>query len=113
MRPQSFQMEVSISIRSYVPALATLPSRWEVPWQLPSWVGRALAASAFPTLAIGIGLLAVVLRLHHLTDIPRYTDAINEITPAFGVVRGTSFPLVSGPKHLGACFDYFLAGAMP
>jgi 4-amino-4-deoxy-L-arabinose transferase-like glycosyltransferase len=112
MRPQSFQMEVSISIRSYVPALATLPSRWEVPWQLPSWVGRALAASAFPTLAIGIGLLAVVLRLQHLTDIPRYTDEINEITPAFGIVRGTSFPLVSGPKHLGAFFDYVLAGAM-
>jgi len=48
----------------------------------------------------------------YLTDIPRYTDEINEITPAFDIVRGTSFPLVSGPKHLGALFDYVLAGAM-
>jgi 4-amino-4-deoxy-L-arabinose transferase-like glycosyltransferase len=71
-----------------------------------------LAALTFPTLALGIGLLTVVLRVQHLTDIPRYTDEINEITPAFDIVRGSSFPLVSGPKHLGALFDYILAGAM-
>ena len=65
-----------------------------------------------PTLAVLVALLTVALRLQYLTDIPRYTDEINEITPAFDIVRGTSFPLVSGPKHLGSFFDFVLAGAM-
>jgi 4-amino-4-deoxy-L-arabinose transferase-like glycosyltransferase len=56
--------------------------------------------------------VTLVVRIQHLTDIPRYADEINEITPAFDIVRGTSFPLVSGPKHLGALFDYVLAGSM-
>ena len=69
-------------------------------------------ALSFPTLAIAVTVLAVLVRIQYLSDIPRYLDEINEITPAFGIVRGTSFPLVSGPKHLGAFFDYILAGAM-
>ena len=67
---------------------------------------------SFPMLAIGIAALTILVRVQYLSDIPRYLDEINEITPAFGIVRGTSFPLVSGPKHLGAVFDYVLAGAM-
>jgi 4-amino-4-deoxy-L-arabinose transferase-like glycosyltransferase len=63
-------------------------------------------------LAIALAVLTVAVRAQYLTDIPRYVDEINEITPAFGIVRGTSFPLMSGPKHLGALFDYILAGAM-
>jgi 4-amino-4-deoxy-L-arabinose transferase-like glycosyltransferase len=71
-----------------------------------------LTLLGFPTLAIGVVLLSVLVRIQYLSDIPRYTDEINEITPAFGIVRGTSFPLVSGPKHLGSAFDYVLAGAL-
>ena len=71
-----------------------------------------LSALSFPTLALGVAVLTVLVRVQYLSDIPRYLDEINEITPAFGIVRGTSFPLVSGPKHLGALFDYILAGAM-
>jgi 4-amino-4-deoxy-L-arabinose transferase-like glycosyltransferase len=71
-----------------------------------------LTPLGYPTLAVLVALLTVALRLQYLTDIPRYTDEINEITPAFDIVRGTSFPLVSGPKHLGSFFDFVLAGAM-
>jgi hypothetical protein len=51
----------------------------------------------YPMLSVGVALLAVLLRAQYLADIPRYTDEINEITPAFDIVRGTSLPLVSGP----------------
>jgi 4-amino-4-deoxy-L-arabinose transferase-like glycosyltransferase len=71
-----------------------------------------LTLLAFPMLAAGVALLSVWLRAQYLTDIPRYTDEINEITPAFDIVRGTSLPLVSGPKHLGSFFDFVLAGTM-
>jgi 4-amino-4-deoxy-L-arabinose transferase-like glycosyltransferase len=71
-----------------------------------------LTLLTFPVLAVGVALVAVFLRAQYLTDIPRYTDEINEITPAFDIVRGTSFPLVSGPKHLGSFFDFVLAGAL-
>lgn len=77
----------------------------------PAWL-TTLAAASFPVLALAVGLLAVALRARYLADIPRYTDEINEILPAFDIVRGESFPLVSGPKHLGAMFDYILAAAM-
>ena len=81
-------------------------------WNLPRWMPPLLPIMAFPTLATGVAVLTVLLRVQYLSDIPRYADEINEITPAFDIVRGTSFPLVSGPKHLGALFDYVLAGAM-
>ena len=79
---------------------------------LPRWMRSILGVVTFPTLAIGVAVLTVMVRVQYLSDIPRYLDEINEIAPAFGIVRGTSSPLVSGPKHLGALFDYILAGAM-
>src|SRR5215204_52454 len=81
------------------------------PFRKVSQIAR-LTTATFLVLALGIGFLAIAVRAQHLTDIPRYTDEINEILPAFDIVRGRSFPLMSGPKHLGALFDYVLAGAM-
>jgi len=60
----------------------------------------------------GITLLSLLLRVHYLSDIPRYTDEIDEILPAIDIAQGRALPLVSGPKHIGAFFDYVLAGAM-
>ena len=67
---------------------------------------------AFVALLLGAITIAITNRLSHLTDIPRYTDEIAEIVPAFDIVRGQRFPLVSGPKHIGAHWDYLLAGGM-
>jgi len=60
----------------------------------------------------GITLLSLLLRVQYLSDIPRYTDEIDEILPAIDIAQGRALPLVSGPKHIGAFFDYVLAGAM-
>jgi Dolichyl-phosphate-mannose-protein mannosyltransferase len=101
-----------IPVRTLVPAVALPVREAKPPRYRPGWAGSSLAVWAFPILALAIGLLTVGIRVQHLTDIPRYTDEINEILPAFDILRGSSFPLVSGPKHLGAFFDYVLAGAM-
>lgn len=57
-------------------------------------------------------LVALLLRARNLSDIPRYTDEINEILPAIDIAQGYILPLVSGPKHIGAFFDYLLAAAI-
>jgi hypothetical protein len=87
----------------------SLPAGCRAP--VSAWAA-ALAAYAFPVLLVAVSLLALGNRVQHLTDIPRYTDEINEIIPAFDIVRGTRYPLVSGPKHIGAFWDYLLAGGM-
>ncbi len=71
------------------PHAAARASLW--PWQrwLSALVSLALSAG------VSVAVLAVVafgLRLWHFRDIPRYADEINEIMPAFGIVRGDSFP---------------------
>jgi 4-amino-4-deoxy-L-arabinose transferase-like glycosyltransferase len=99
-------------MRSAAPAPALAVPEVRASWRLWSLVLSAWASFGYPFLLLDVGVLAVVLRVRHLTDIPRYADEINEITPAFDIVRGTSFPLMSGPKHIGALFDYILAGAM-
>jgi len=81
-------------------------------WTAPSSLLSTFTRVGYPALCFCLGLLAVLLRAQYLADIPRYTDEINEMQPAFDIVRGSSFPLMSGPKHIGALFDYILAGAM-
>lgn len=87
-----------------------LPGSRAVP-RARGWAG-GLAGLVFALLLLGVTTFAVTNRVAHLADIPRYTDEINEIIPAFDIVRGRSFPLVSGPKHIGAFWDYLLAGGM-
>ncbi|MCC7369540.1 MAG: glycosyltransferase family 39 protein [Chloroflexi bacterium] len=78
---------------------------------VPAWT-VLVATYAFPALLIAVAVLGFGNRVQYLTDLPRYTDEINEILPAFDIVRGTRFPLMSGPKHIGAFWDYLLAGGM-
>jgi hypothetical protein len=73
-------------------------------------VSRPVLLELVVVAAIALG--AFGLRAQHLSDIPRYTDEINEILPAFDIARGRSLPLTSGPKHIGAFFDYILASAI-
>ena len=79
----------------------------ESTWRLREF-GRLVVGArvALPMLVA----VATGLRLWHFADIPRYADEIQEIMPAFDIARGESFPLTSGPKHIGAGFDYLLAG---
>ncbi len=86
-----------------------MPAAWL--WSGPRPAGSRRHFVALVALT-AIVLVALLLRARLLTDIPRYTDEINEIIPAFDIARGRSLPLTSGPKHIGALFDYVLAGAM-
>lgn len=74
-------------------------------------LARVLLLSEAATL-FGIVLFAWFLRMRYLADIPRYTDEVNEVQAAISIAHGTARPLVSGTKHIGALFDYLLAGGI-
>jgi len=99
------------SILPAAPTRTLALRRTEVALRASAWAAP-LATLVFAALLLGITTVAVINRVDHLADIPRYTDEINEILPAFDIVRGSRFPLVSGPKHIGAFWDYLLAGGM-
>ena len=73
-------------------------------WALPNTVttidGLAL---------LGLLLIAAIIRYRWLSDIPRYTDEVNETMSAIDIARGHTLPLVSPTKHVGAYFNYLLA----
>ena len=72
-----------------------------------------LTAATFPVLTLRIGHIAVAVRAQHLTDIPRYTDEIDEILPAFDIVRArSSLDWVARLPDLVAIGDRLTAGAV-
>ncbi|MDP8924929.1 MAG: glycosyltransferase family 39 protein, partial [Chloroflexota bacterium] len=77
------------------------------PLVLSRW--RALAHVA---LVAALILVALVLRIRELDDIPRYTDEVIEVMTATDIARGRIFPLVSPSKHIGAYFNYLIAGVI-
>ena len=79
------------------PALLALP-RWRV--------------LAYVALVAGLLLVALVLRLRWLGDIPRYTDEVLEVMSATDIAQGNIRPLVSPSKHIGAYFNYLIAGVI-
>ena len=60
-------------------------------------------------LLLGVLALALFVRYRWLTEIPRYTDEVNETMSAIDIAQGRTFPLVSPTKHVGAYFNYLLA----
>src|SRR5438552_13555896 len=77
------------------------------------WPSIALHPLVLELVALSLLLLpALLLRAEHLADIPRYTDEIDEVLPATDIAAGHGLPLVSGPKHIGAFFDYLAAAAI-
>jgi hypothetical protein len=78
-----------------------------------SVAARARSAMAIESLAL-LALLACALfiRYRWLTDIPRYTDEVDETMSAIDIDRRNIYPLVSPTRHVGAYFDYLLAGVI-
>ena len=60
----------------------------------------------------GLIFFALVIRLQGLGDVPRYTDEVLETMPAIDIAQGHILPLVSTSKHIGAFFNYVLAGVI-
>src|SRR5207237_1227224 len=63
-------------------------------------------------LLLGLLTVALLIRWHGLVDIPRYTDEVNETMSAIDIAQGRILPLVSPTKHVGAYFNYLLAGVI-
>jgi hypothetical protein len=59
---------------------------------------------------LGVTLLAILVRLPYLSDVPRYTDEVQEASVALGIVRGLALPLTNHDPYMGAFFNYVLAG---
>ena len=63
-------------------------------------------------LAVVLFLLALLLRLPYLHDVPRYTDEVREVQVALAIVRGESLPLTNWDGYIGALYNYLLAAAI-
>src|SRR4051794_29332220 len=70
---------------------------------------RVLAEALLVT---GLTILAFAIRVHMLGDLPRYTDEVNETMSAVDIARGHTLPLVSPSRHIGAYFNYLVAGVI-
>jgi hypothetical protein len=62
-------------------------------------------------LLIGLGMVALALRLPELQYIPAFTDERNDIFLALRIVRGEALPLTNDPSYVGAFWNYVLATA--
>ncbi len=62
-------------------------------------------------LAAALGTLALLVRLPGLGEVPGFTDEIQGVIQAVGIVRGEHFPLSFGygSSHIGALHSYFIA----
>ena len=62
-------------------------------------------------LLLGLGLLALALRLPEYQHIPAFTDERNDIMVALRIARGEGLPLTNDPAYIGSLWNYVLAAA--
>src|SRR5687768_13990394 len=62
-------------------------------------------------LLLGLGLLALALRLPQYQHIPAFTDERNDIIVALRIARGEVLPLTNDPAYIGSFWNYVLAAA--
>ena len=64
----------------------------------------------FPILALTLAVLAALLRLPYLQQIPRFTDEWDDIETALAIAREAGYwPLISNDHYNGPVFHYLLA----
>lgn len=59
---------------------------------------------------LGLVLLAGLIRLPYLSDIPRYTDELQEVLWSLDIARGAILPLTAVDSYYGPLWSYLLAG---
>ncbi len=72
--------------------------------------GRATLAAEVGAIA-GLAVVATLLRLPNLLDIPRFTDETEEALIGLRLARGDAFPLTNRAPYIGALWNYLLAAA--
>ena len=81
-----------------------------ITWHTLTPAQRSLLIDA--TLIVFLFLLALILRLPYLHDVPRYPwDELRESGVALSLARGEAFPLTNFDSYIGALYNYILAGA--
>ena len=60
-------------------------------------------------LLLGLGMLALALRLPEYQHIPAFTDERNDIIRALQIARGEQLPLTNDPEYIGSLWNYVLA----
>src|ERR671927_1799865 len=80
-------------------------------WFAVPRVGRQ-ALLAEVAIVVALLLIALVLRVQGIAEVPRYTDEVNETMTAIDIARGRILPLVSPTRHIGAFFNYLVAGVI-
>jgi 4-amino-4-deoxy-L-arabinose transferase-like glycosyltransferase len=94
---------------TFLPALANHPKQ-PLNWQTLSPAQRSLLMDS--TIIVLLFLLALILRLPYLHDVPRYPwDELRESGVALSIARGEAFPLTNFDSYIGALYNYLLAGA--
>lgn len=61
-------------------------------------------------LAVGLFLLALLVRIPWLWEIPRYIDELKEVQLAYQIYQGQALPLHNMAHDIGALHNYILAG---
>jgi 4-amino-4-deoxy-L-arabinose transferase-like glycosyltransferase len=69
--------------------------------------GRSLPEAGLVALA---GLLALLVRVPYLSDVPRFTDELQEVLWSLAIARGEILPLTAVDSYYGPVWSYVLAG---
>lgn len=72
--------------------------------------GRAWPIRTDLALAAGLAVVAALLRLPYLWDVPRFTDELQEVLWALAIYRGEILPLTAVDSYYGPLWSYLLAG---
>ncbi len=82
----------------------TAPARRRVSAVSARWQDLALC--------VGLGALALWVRLPGLLDVPEFTDETEEVRRAVEIAHGELFPLVNVDSYIGAWNNYLTAAAL-
>jgi hypothetical protein len=75
------------------------------------YFSNSLSLGLERALLAAVVIIALGLRLPHLTLVPQFTDESLEVLWSLPIARGESFPLTNYDAYYGALFNYLVAAA--
>lgn len=74
--------------------------------------GVSRAAVLEGALLLGLGSLALLLRLWNYLLVPAFSDEVQDLNRAFQTARGELFPLTDTSTYIGSLWDWMMAAAL-